>query len=82
MDPKQKSRMITAFLMVWAFENVVNNLAHPVTPVIIQTLQLPDYMFGAAFAAMAVTNFLFSPLWGKLSQTVRMSTLMFWSCMG
>ena len=44
------------------------NFAHPITPTVIQNLGLHSYMFGVAFAAMSVTLFLFSPLWGKLSQ--------------
>jgi DHA1 family multidrug resistance protein-like MFS transporter len=39
---------------------------HPVTPAIIVDLQLNDYMFGLALAAMSAFNFLFSPFWGKL----------------
>lgn len=41
------------------------NLAHPVTPKFIKNLGLGDSMFGWAFAGMAITNFIFSPLWAK-----------------
>ena len=44
------------------------NFAHPVTPTFIQVLGLHDYMFGVAFACMSLTNFLFSPFWGKISE--------------
>ena len=43
---------------------LASNFAHPVTPTIIQQLQLPDYMFGLMLAAMQLSNFLFSPFWG------------------
>ena len=46
------------------------NFAHPVTPTIIQDLALPDYMFGLMLAAMQLTNFLFSPFWGKLNGSI------------
>ena len=46
---------------------MVCNMAHPVTPMVIKALNLPSYMFGIFFAAMAIGNFLCSPLWGKLS---------------
>ncbi len=49
---------------------IVANFAHPITPTFIQNLGLNDYMFGVAFAAMALTNFLFSPFWGKLASNV------------
>lgn len=43
------------------------NFAHPVTPTIIQQLRLPDYMFGLMLAMMQMTNFAFSPFWGKIN---------------
>ncbi len=46
------------------------NIAHPVTPMFIKELGLGDSMFGWAFAGMAITNFLFSPLWAKLCAKV------------
>lgn len=56
------------FLMGLYF--IVANFAHPITPTFIQNLGLNDYMFGVAFAAMALTNFLFSPFWGKLASNI------------
>lgn len=46
---------------------VSSNMAHPVTPLFIKSLGLGDSMFGYAFAAMSITNFLFSPTWAKLA---------------
>lgn len=46
------------------------SFAHPVTPVLIKTLMLEDYMFGLALACMLCSNFLFSPFWGKISSYV------------
>ena len=43
------------------------NIAHPFTPKMFTDLGLPDYMFGVAFACMALMGLLTSPLWGKLS---------------
>ena len=48
--------------------SIFANFAHPITPTFIQNLGLNDYMFGVAFASMAITNFLFSPFWGKVSK--------------
>lgn len=44
------------------------NIAHPVTPRFIKSLGLGDSMFGYAYAGMAFTNFLFSPMWAKLAE--------------
>lgn len=43
------------------------NMIHPITPTIMTNLQVPDYLFGYSYAAMALASFLLSPLWGKLS---------------
>lgn len=59
---------IGIFLTLSFLHYIAANLAHPVTPTLIISLNLPTYMFGAAFAAMAFTNFLFSPFWGKMKE--------------
>ncbi len=46
------------------------NFAHPVTPTVIKELNLNDYMFGVALAAMQLTNFLMSPFWGKINRYI------------
>lgn len=55
------------FFILYFLLNITNNLVHPITPTYIKYLEIPNYMFGVLFAAMAFTNFLFSPFWGKLS---------------
>ncbi len=61
-----QSRLGYFFVVMFIF-NMAANFVHPVTPAIIVELQLNDYMFGLALAAMMVFNFLFSPLWGRLA---------------
>lgn len=63
-----KQKQIILFFIVAVLMNVTANLAHPVTPTIIKNLNLNDYMFGAAYAAMMFSNFLFSPFWGKRNE--------------
>lgn len=46
--------------------SVFANLAHPIEPTIYAELGFRDYIFGVAMAAMALTNFLFAPFWGKV----------------
>lgn len=43
------------------------NMAHPVTPLLINALSLPTYMFGVLYSTMAVSHFVMSPIWGSLS---------------
>ena len=43
------------------------NMAHPVTPTLINTLALPTYMFGVLYSTMAIAQFVMSPIWGKMS---------------
>jgi len=78
---KYKTRFITFFAMVIAF-NLAANFAHPVTPTVIQELQLNDYMFGVALAAMQFTNFLLSPFWGKINRYISSRTSLLICCCG
>ncbi|MBR5290811.1 MAG: MFS transporter [Erysipelotrichaceae bacterium] len=71
----RKQSVQRAFFL-WAMYSLVANFAHPITPTFIQDLGLRDYMFGVAFACMAITNFAFSPFWGKISKSIGASRLM------
>ena len=62
-----RSISISKLYITVAVYSLVANFAHPITPTFIQELGLNDYMFGVAFACMSLTNFLFSPFWGKIS---------------
>lgn len=59
---------IKRWLVVTMLFAMFANIAHPVTPRFIKSLGLGDSMFGYAYAGMAFTNFLFSPLWAKLAE--------------
>lgn len=63
---KDSGRLTYFFIVMFVF-NMAANFVHPVTPAIIVDLQLNDYMFGLALAAMMAFNFLFSPFWGKIA---------------
>ena len=62
--------------------NLAANFAHPVTPTIIQQLQLPDYMFGLMLAAMMISQFLLSPFWGKINTSVSSRSTLLICCVG
>lgn len=70
------------FFAVVMLQTMAANLVHPVTPTIIKNLQLPDSMFGLAFATMAFTNFLFSPFWGKLKEYCSAGLMLLICCSG
>ena len=76
-----KTRFAFFFASMILFQ-MAANFAHPVTPTIIQDLHLPDYMFGLMLAAMQLTNFLFSPFWGKLNASVSSRKTLLICCMG
>lgn len=63
---KYKTRYLFFFTAMILF-HLAASFAHPVTPTIIQELDLPDYMFGLMLATMMTANFLFSPFWGKIN---------------
>ncbi|MBQ6719947.1 MAG: MFS transporter [Oscillospiraceae bacterium] len=78
---RYKTRFFLFFAGMILF-NLAANFAHPVTPTIIQELQLPDYMFGLMFAAMMLTNFLFSPFWGKINTAISSRQTLLTGCVG
>lgn len=63
---QKKAGMFSFFALMFIF-NMAANCVHPVTPTLIKDLELNDYMFGLAMAAMMTFNFLFSPFWGKMA---------------
>ena len=67
---KDSKTLLKYFFIISAFQSLAANFAHPATPTLIQNLGLNDYMFGVAFAGMSLTNFLFSPFWGKISDQI------------
>lgn len=78
-----KSKYIMTLFFVVAFIHYISaNLAHPVTPTLIVNLRLPSYMFGAAYAAMAFTSFLFSPFWAKMRTFYPAKSLLLVGCLG
>lgn len=62
--------------------NLAANFAHPVTPTIIKNLNLSSYMFGVALAMMQLSNFLFSPFWGKINNYISSRTSLLIGCCG
>jgi len=61
-------RKVSVFRMISlvGLYSIFANLAHPIEPTIYAELGFHDYIFGVAMAAMALTNFLFAPFWGKV----------------
>ena len=62
-----KQNTLRKFLLFNFLIMTVFNFAHPVTPRLINELQLPSYMFGLFFALMSIGSYIFSPIWGSLS---------------
>ena len=67
---KNAKKYLFIFFAINVVQSLAANFAHPATPTIIKNLALPDYMFGVAFAGMSITNFLFSPFWGRITDQI------------
>ncbi|MBR5266689.1 MAG: MFS transporter [Lachnospiraceae bacterium] len=78
---KYKTRFMAFFGTMILFQ-LAANFAHPVTPTVIQELNLNDYMFGLALAAMMLTNFLMSPFWGKINVYISSRVSLLIGCCG
>ena len=62
--------------VLFGLESVAANVVHPVEPAFYIGLGLPDWIFGAAFAAMAFGLFALAPFWGLVSDRIgRVPTL-------
>lgn len=72
----------TAFFIIISLFYMAASFAHPVTPTLIKRLNLQDYMFGLALALMMLSNFLFSPFWGKMSSYIGSRNTLLISCVG
>ena len=64
---KTKNKSLIFIILLTIFSSLTFNMAHPVTPMFINKLGLPTFMFGLFFAAMSIGNFIGSPLFGSLS---------------
>lgn len=77
-----KKNRLYIYFGIYILQQIVSNLAHPVTPTLISNLEFNDYMFGFTFAAMALGSFLVSPLLGKVSDASGRIKIMGYCCMG
>ena len=73
---------IPIVLVLMFFQLMASNMVHPVTPTFFKDLSMPTYLFGAAFAAMAVTQFLFCPFWGRMGDSVGRVRVLVFSTLG
>lgn len=62
-----KNKSLIFIILLNMFSSLAFNMAHPVTPMFINKLGLPTFMFGLFFATMSIGNFIGSPLFGALS---------------
>ena len=65
------NKKISYLIMVMFFMTVLANMAHPVTPELVVSLNMSSLMYGIMFAAMSVASFTMSPIWGSLSDKYR-----------
>ncbi len=61
-----KKYNLIPFFVIFTLYTVSSGMVHPVTPAFIEAIGAPNSTFGVAFTGMALGQFVFSPLWGKL----------------
>ncbi len=59
---KMKKILFINFITMATF-----NMAHPVTPSLINALSMPAYMFGVLYSTMSIAHYVMSPIWGSMS---------------
>lgn len=67
---------VYVMLGIYALWSIAANLIHPVTPTLIDQLHFPSYMFGVLYAAMSLTNFVFSMMWGSVATKLGSRTVL------
>ncbi|WP_432400862.1 MFS transporter [Wukongibacter sp. M2B1] len=65
------SKKIYYLIVSMFFMTVLSNMAHPVTPELVVSLNMSSFMYGVMFAAMSIASFTMSPIWGSLSDKYR-----------
>ena len=65
-----KKHHLTAFFVLYFIYTMASNFVHPVTPAFLQMINCSSSMFGFAFAAMALGQFVTSALWGKIGDKI------------
>ena len=55
---KNKNKSLIFIILLNMFSSLAFNMAHPVTPMFINKLGLPTFMFGLFFATMSIGNFI------------------------
>jgi len=62
---------VLVLLAIYFVQGVINNLGHPVTPALVTSTGIPDYMFGFFFATMSLGLVVGGPIWGILGDTYK-----------
>ncbi|MGS0973608.1 MAG: MFS transporter [Candidatus Izemoplasmataceae bacterium] len=67
-------KRILVLLVVYFVQGMINNLGHPVTPILITSTGIPNEMFGYFFSMMSLGLVIGGPIWGILGDTWRKET--------
>lgn len=70
------------FYIVYFCFAMCSNFVHPVTPAFLQMINCSSAMFGFAFAAMALGQFITSALWGKMGDRIGYARSMVYGYLG
>ncbi len=70
-------KRIVLVMVFTAFQGLIHNLGHPVTPDLVKSLEIPDFMFGVFFAAMSLGLMIGSPIFGVLGDKYKKNWLIF-----
>lgn len=82
MEKTKINNRMGIFFVILFLESATANFVHPVTPTFLKALNVNDYMFGVAFAAMSLAQFLLSPFWGKIGKMFSSKKALLIGCSG
>lgn len=76
-----KKHLITFFIVYSMFVTLAN-FVHPVTPSLLKSLNMPDYLFGILYSSMSLMWFVFSPFWGRVIDIIGINNVTVISLLG
>lgn len=60
------NKKLSLLIFIFFIQGIVSNMHHPLMPSYVQSLGLPNYMFGFFFAFMNIGTMFGGPFWGNL----------------
>jgi MFS family permease len=59
-------KKLTPIFLIFFLQGVIHNIGHPITPSLLRSLDIPNFMFGLYFSMMSLGLMFGGPFWGAI----------------